>query len=48
MMGRSSGRPPSHPLPGATRKALLARVARLGAARLTALAYPDAVVPDLL
>ncbi len=39
---------PSHPLPGATRKALLARVARLGAARLTALAYPDAVVPDLL
>ncbi len=39
---------PSHPLPGATRKALLARVARLGAARLTALTYPDAVVPDLL
>ena len=41
-------RAPDHPLPGATRKALLARIARLGAARLTALAYPDAVAPDLL
>ncbi len=39
---------PEHPLPGATRKALLARVARVGAARLTALSYPDVVVPDLL
>ncbi len=39
---------PEHPLPAATRKALLARVARLGAARLTAISYPDAVVPDLL
>ncbi len=41
-------RAPDHPLPGATRKALLARVARVGAARLTGLAYPDVVVPDLL
>lgn len=39
---------PEHPLPAATRKALLARVARLGAARLTALTYPDAAVPDAL
>jgi hypothetical protein len=37
---------PEHPISGATRKALLARVARLGAARLTALAYPDATVPE--
>ncbi len=39
---------PLHPLPAATRKALLTRVSRLGAARLTALFYPDAVVPDIL
>lgn len=37
---------PAHPLPGATRKALLARVARIGAARLTALSYPEAIAPE--
>jgi hypothetical protein len=37
-----------HPLPAATRKALLTRVARLGAARLTALSYPEAMVPENL
>jgi hypothetical protein len=37
---------PEHPIPAATRKALLARVARLGAARLTTLSYPDATIPE--
>jgi hypothetical protein len=39
---------PTHPLPAATRKALLTRLSRLGAARLTALADPDARVPEML
>jgi hypothetical protein len=39
---------PLHPLPAATRKALLTRVARMGAARLTALSYPEAMVPENL
>jgi hypothetical protein len=39
---------PMHPLAAATRKALLTRVARLGAARLTVLADPDAIVPESL
>jgi hypothetical protein len=39
---------PLHPLPAATRKALLTRVARMGAARLTALMYPEAMVPENL
>jgi hypothetical protein len=39
---------PLHPLAAATRKALLAQVARLGAARLTWLADPDANVPESL
>ena len=39
---------PLHPLAAATRKALLARLSRLGAARLTALAYADARVPENL
>jgi hypothetical protein len=39
---------PLHPLPSATRKALLTRVARMGAARLTALSYPEAMVPENL
>lgn len=39
---------PAHPLPGAARKALLVRIARLGAARLTALSYPEVMVPDEL
>jgi hypothetical protein len=39
---------PLHSLPAATRKALLTRVARLGAARLTALSYPEAMVPENL
>jgi hypothetical protein len=37
---------PTHPLAPATRKALLARVARLGAARMTALADPGFTVPE--
>lgn len=36
---------PVHPLAAATRKALLTRVSRLGAARLTALSFPEAVIP---
>jgi hypothetical protein len=39
---------PLHPLPAATRKALLTRSARLGAARLTALFYPEAAAPENL
>ena len=39
---------PLHPLAAATRKALLTRLSRLGAARLTALAYADARVPENL
>ena len=39
---------PLHPLAAATRKALLARVARLGAARLTWLVDPDANIPETL
>jgi hypothetical protein len=39
---------PLHPLPAPTRKALLTRMARLGAARLTALSYPEAMVPENL
>ena len=39
---------PLLPLAAATRKALLARVARLGAARLTWLADPDANIPESL
>jgi hypothetical protein len=39
---------PLHPLAAATRKALLTRVSRLGAARLTVLADPDAIVPESL
>jgi hypothetical protein len=37
---------PLHPLAAATRKALLARLARLGAARLAALADPALTVAD--
>jgi hypothetical protein len=37
---------PLAPLPAATRKALLARLARLGAARLSALADPGLMIPD--
>jgi hypothetical protein len=39
---------PPHPLQAATRKALLTRLSRLGAARLTALIDPDVAVPELL
>jgi hypothetical protein len=39
---------PLHPLPPATRKALLVRMARLGAARLTALHDPGAIVQESL
>ena len=39
---------PVHALAGATRKALLTRISRLGAARLTALADPGAIIPDNL
>jgi hypothetical protein len=39
---------PLNPLPSSTRKALLTRVARMGAARLTALSYPEAMVPENL
>jgi len=39
---------PLLPLAAATRKALLTRVARLGAARLTWLADPDANIPESL
>jgi hypothetical protein len=39
---------PLQPLSAASRKALLTRVARLGAARLTALSFPDAVISDNL
>jgi hypothetical protein len=39
---------PRHPLPAATRKALLTRLARLGAARMAALADPSLQVPDML
>jgi hypothetical protein len=37
---------PLHPLPPATRKALLIRMSRLGAARLTALADPSVMIPE--
>jgi hypothetical protein len=37
---------PLAPLPAPTRKALLARMARLGAARLSALADPGLLIPD--
>jgi hypothetical protein len=39
---------PLHPLAAATRKALLVRLARLGAARMSALADPGLRVPDEL
>jgi hypothetical protein len=39
---------PVHTLAAASRKALLTRVARIGAARLTAQSYPDAIIPDNL
>ena len=39
---------PLHPPSAATRKALLTRVARMGAARMTALSYPEAMVPENL
>ncbi len=39
---------PLHPLPAATRKALLIRLARLGAARWTALADPEVMLPESL
>jgi hypothetical protein len=39
---------PAHPLPAATRKALLTRMARLGAARLSALADPGFTLPEEL
>jgi hypothetical protein len=37
---------PAHPLPAATRKALLTRISRLGAARLSALMDPDFRLPE--
>ncbi len=37
---------PLHPLPPATRKALLVRLARMGAARLTGLADPALTIPE--
>jgi hypothetical protein len=39
---------PLHPLAAASRKALLVRIARLGAARLSALADPGLMVPEEL
>ncbi|MGL4243126.1 MAG: MmcB family DNA repair protein [Beijerinckiaceae bacterium] len=39
---------PQHALPAATRKALLARLARIGAARWSALADPGFMVPEEL
>ncbi len=39
---------PAHPLAAASRKALLGRLARLGAARLSQLADPGLTVPDEL
>jgi hypothetical protein len=39
---------PVHPLPAASRKALLARLSRLGAARLSQLADPGLTVPEEL
>lgn len=37
---------PAHPVPAATRKTLLVRLARIGAAQLSALADPGLRVPD--
>ncbi|MGL5116088.1 MAG: MmcB family DNA repair protein [Beijerinckiaceae bacterium] len=39
---------PAHPLPAATRKALLIRLARAGAARLSALTDPSFLLPENL
>jgi hypothetical protein len=40
--------PPAHPLAAARRKELLGRMARLGGARLAALADPGLMIPDEL